>query len=181
MRGRERELQVAAECLGHAERGRGGVLLIDGEPGIGKSEVLAQVMNQAASRNFSLVGAEAGELGRQIPFAPLLTALPELVGGLTREAFRSDAPEAWIPVVDHIRILLERRAETSPMLVSLDDLQFADPATLFALRLLPRQLASYPVLWGLARCTARPGGARRAVRSPGLRWWRAGHPGPAGR
>ena len=160
MRGRECELQVAAECLGHAERGRGGVLLIDGEPGVGKSEVLAQVTNRAASRNFSLVGAEAGELGRQIPFAPLLTALPELVDGLTGEAFRSDAPpQAWIPVVDHIRILLERRAETSPVLVSLDDLQFADPVTLFALRLLPRQLASYPVLWSLVRCTARPGGA----------------------
>ena len=138
MRGRERELQVAAECLGHAERGRGAVLLIDGEPGIGKSEMLAQVMDQAASRNFARVSAEAGELGRQIPFAPLLTALPELAGGLTGEASRAGAPQAWIPVVDHIRMLLERRAEAAPVLVGLDDLQFADPATLFALRLLPR-------------------------------------------
>jgi DNA-binding CsgD family transcriptional regulator len=159
MRGRERELQVAAQCLGAAEHGRGGVLLIDGEPGIGKSEILAQVVNEAASRSFSLASAEAGELGQQIPFAPLLTALPELLGGLTSDAFRSDAPEAWMPVVDHIRTLLERRAEASPVLVSLDDLQFADPATLFALRLLPRQLASYSLVWSLARCTARPGDA----------------------
>ena len=159
MRGRERELQVAAECLGHAEHGRGAVLLIDGEPGVGKSEMLARVMDQAVSRNFSRVSAEAGELGQRIPFAPLLTALPELVGGLTGEAFRAGAPQAWIPVVDHIRTLLERRAEASPVLVGLDDLQFADPATLFALRLLPQQLASFPVVWSLARCTARPGGA----------------------
>ena len=159
MRGRERELQVAAECLGDAERGHGGVLLIDGEPGIGKSEILAQVINEAASRDFTLATAEASELGRQIPFAPLLTALPELVGGRTGDAFRSDAPEAWIPVVDHIRTLLERRAAASPVLVSLDDLQFADPATLFALRLLPPQFASYPLVWSMSRCTARPGGA----------------------
>jgi DNA-binding CsgD family transcriptional regulator len=159
MRGRERELEIAGECLGDAERGRGGVLLIDGEPGIGKSEILAQVVNQAASRNFSLAGSEAGELGRQIPFAPLFTALPELVCRLTGEALLSDAPQAWIPVADNIRTLLQRRAEASPVLVSLDDLQFADPATLFALRLLPRQLASYPLVWSLARCTARPGGA----------------------
>ena len=152
-------MQVAAECLGDAERGHGGVLLIDGEPGIGKSVVLAQVINEAVGRNYSLATAEAGELGRQIPFAPLLTALPELVGGLTGDAFRSDAPEAWIPVVDHIRTLLERRAAASPVLVSLDDLQFADPATLFALRLLARQFASYPLVWSLSRCTARPGGA----------------------
>ena len=62
MRGRERELQVAAECLGDAERGHGGVLLIDGEPGIGKSEILAQVINEAASRDFTLATAEASEL-----------------------------------------------------------------------------------------------------------------------
>ena len=97
MRGRERELQVAAECLGHAERGRGAVLLIDGEPGVGKSEVLARVINQAVSRNYSLASAEAGELGQRIPFAPLLTALPELVGGLTGDAFRADAPRPGYP------------------------------------------------------------------------------------
>ena len=62
-------------------------------------------------------------------------------------------------MVDHIRTLLERRAAASPVLVGLDDLQFADPATLFALRLLAQQLASYPLVWSLSRCTARPGGA----------------------
>src|SRR5712691_7340207 len=148
MRGRERELQIAAEFLDAAERGRGGVLLIEGEPGIGKSEILGEVINQAVKRNFSLASA--------MPFAPLLAALREPLGGPTGQAPRSGTPEAWIPVVDRIRTLLEQRARASPLLVSLDDLHFADPATLFALRMLPRQLASYPLVWCLARCTVWP-------------------------
>ncbi len=148
MRGRERELQIAAEFLDAAERGRGGVLLIEGEPGTGKSEILGEVINQAVKRNFSLASA--------MPFAPLLAALREPLGGPTGQAPRSGTPEAWIPVVDRIRTLLERRARASPLLVSLDDLHFADPATLFALRMLPRQLASYPLVWCLARCTVWP-------------------------
>jgi tetratricopeptide (TPR) repeat protein len=158
MHGRERELQIAAEFLYAAERGRGGALLIEGEPGIGKSEILGELINQAIGRNFWLARAEADELGRQMPFAPLLAALREPLGELTGEAPRPAAPEAWIPVVDHIRTLLERRATASPVLVSLDDLHFADPATLFALRVLPGQLAAYPLIWSLARCTIRPRG-----------------------
>jgi len=148
MRGRERELQIAAEFLDAAERGRGGVLLIEGEPGIGKSEILGEVINQAVKRNFSLASA--------MPFAPLLAALREPPGGPAGQAPRSGTPEAWIPVVDRIRTLLERRARASALLVSQDDLHLADPATLFALRMLPRQLASYPLVWCLARCTAWP-------------------------
>ncbi len=80
MRGRERELQIAAEFLDAAERGRGGVLLIEGEPGTGKSEILGEVINQAVKRNFSLASA--------MPFAPLLAALREPLGGPTGQAPR---------------------------------------------------------------------------------------------
>ena len=97
MRGRERELQIAAGFLDAAERGRGGVLLIEGEPGIGKSEILGEVINQAVRRNFSLASA--------MPFAPLLAALREPPGGPAGQAPRSGTPEAWIPVVDRIRVV----------------------------------------------------------------------------
>ena len=158
MRGRERELKIAAEFLRGAEQGRGGVLLIEGEPGIGKTGLLAEVVNHAAAQNFSLATAEADELGQQMPFAPLLAALREPLGGLTSDLSRSGAPGIWMPVVDQIRTILQRRAEEAPVLVSLDDLHCADHATLFALRLLPGQLASYPLAWNLARCTVQPRG-----------------------
>lgn len=153
MRGRERELGIAARFLGAAEQGKGAVLLVEGEPGIGKSGMLGEVANQAASRDFSLASAEAVELARQTPFATLLGAL----GEPTMEAPVTETPDSWAPGVDRIRSLLEMRATSGPVLVSLDDLQYADPATLFALVVLPRQLRGLPLVWSLARCTARRG------------------------
>lgn len=158
MRGREEELRIAAGILRQAQHGRGGVLLVEGEPGMGKSELLGEVVSQAAGLNFSLVRAEADELGMLMPFAPLLAALQKPLGGLAGEAARSGTPDIRMWAIDQIRTLLERRAAETPVLVSLDDLQWADEATLLALRLLPRQLASYPLVWNLARCTTQQRG-----------------------
>src|ERR1700749_4283218 len=68
MRGRGEELRIAGEVLGGAERGQGNVLLIEGDPGIGKTGLLGEVMNEAALRRFSVARAEADELGRRKPF-----------------------------------------------------------------------------------------------------------------
>jgi ATP/maltotriose-dependent transcriptional regulator MalT len=153
MRGRDEELRIASEILGHAERGQGKVLLTEGDPGVGKTGLLDEVLNEAGRRHFSLAKAEADEIGRQTPFAPLLTALQDAAGGLPGETSSFSGPESWAPVVSQLRALLERRAAASPLLVSLDDLHYADPATLYALRHLTRQLASHRLAWSLARST----------------------------
>jgi DNA-binding CsgD family transcriptional regulator len=158
MRGREWELQIAAEFLRAAEHGRGGILLIEGEQGIGRSGLLREVINQAAARNFSLATAEADVLGQQMPFAPLLAALGESLGGLAGPGSQPGTPDIWMPVVDQIRTELQRRATAAPVLVSIDDLHCADEGTLFALSLLPRQLVSYPLVWNLSRCSVQPRG-----------------------
>lgn len=156
MRGREREARIAVDLLRDVEQGRGRILLIEGEPGIGKSEVLSQVINQASSRHFSLAAADASELGHEMPFAPLLAALGEPIDALAGGAPGPGAPETWTSAVSRIRAALERRAAASPVLVSIDDVQHADQATLFALRLLPRHFAAFPVAWNLTQCTAEP-------------------------
>ena len=153
MRGRDEELRMASEILGRAERGQGGVLLIEGDPGVGKTGLLGEIINRAAKRNFSLASAEADEIGHRTPFAPLITALQDAVDGLPYETPSLGTPESWAPVVGGLRVLLERRAAATPLLVTLDDLHYADPATLYALRLLTRQLASHPLAWSLARST----------------------------
>jgi predicted ATPase len=82
MRGREHELQLAGDCLREAAQGHGRVLLIEGEPGIGRSALLAEVAALAGRRGFALATAAADELGRLMPFAPLAAALPESPGDL---------------------------------------------------------------------------------------------------
>jgi DNA-binding CsgD family transcriptional regulator len=163
MRGRDREMRFAAEMIKAAEQGRGRVLLIEGEAGIGKSEFLREVVSEATRRNFAVAEAAADELSQHMPFAPLITALRSPLGDLTGDSSRPGAPDIWMPVVYQIQQLLERRATRSPMLISLDDLQYADSATLFALRMLPRQLVSHSLAWLLARRTVQPRGPAGAL------------------
>ena len=89
MRGREHELQLAGDCLREAAQGHGQVLLIEGEPGIGKSALLAEVTALAGRRGFALATAAADELGQLMPFAPLTAALPESPGDLAGPAPRN--------------------------------------------------------------------------------------------
>ncbi len=159
MWGRDREQEIAAGFVRDGGRRGGRVLLIEGEPGIGKSGLLRAAADEAAGRGFSLVTAAADELGRAVPYAPLLSALRESLGQQPAEASYAGAAETGIWLVDKFRTLLEQRAADHPVLVSLDDLQWADRATLAALRALPGQLAAHPLVWQLARSTAAPGSA----------------------
>ena len=157
MRGRDREQEIALGFVRDGASRHGGVLLIEGEPGIGKSGLLRVAADEAARRGFSLVAAAADELGRAVPFAPLLSALHGSFGPLPAEASYADPADIGIWLVDKFRVLLEQRAGDHPVLVSLDDLHWADRATLAALRALPGQLAAYPLVWQLTRSTAAPG------------------------
>jgi DNA-binding CsgD family transcriptional regulator len=64
------------------------------------------------------------------------------------------------PSTGGLRARLEEAASAGPVLLSLDDLHWADPATLHALRSLPSLTASYPVAWILSRNTY--GGSKEA-------------------
>ena len=139
------------DLLRRAQRGVGGVVLVEGEPGIGKSMLLHEAIGEAAGQGFSLATGAADQLGRVLPFFALRSALGEPFARLTASDPNrdlSDAPGWWI---SQMRAHLEQRAAATPVLVCLDDLQWASPATLAALRTLPLQLKRHPVAWLLAR------------------------------
>src|ERR1700758_4342163 len=75
MRGREAEQQVVRDLLRRAQRGLGGVVLVEGEPGIGKSLLLREATDEAARDGLSLATGTADQLGRTIPFFALRAAL----------------------------------------------------------------------------------------------------------
>jgi DNA-binding NarL/FixJ family response regulator len=151
VRRREPEQKIVRDLLRRVQQGAGGVVLVDGEPGAGKSLLLREAVDEAAGQGFSLAAGAADQLGRALPFFALRAALGEPFARLTAndpDRDLSDAPGWWI---SQMRAHLGQRAAANPVLVCLDDLQWASPATLAALRTLPLELKRHPVAWLLAR------------------------------
>jgi ATP/maltotriose-dependent transcriptional regulator MalT len=151
IRGREPELRAVLELVRGAAKGRSGALLIEGELGAGKSLLLSYAASAAHEAGVSVASAAADELRRFMPMGAVLSALGESSAALAEEADRHGPADLPIWLIESLRTRLEKRAAVGPLLVSLDDLHWADPATLHALRTLPWQLSSYPLAWVLSR------------------------------
>jgi DNA-binding CsgD family transcriptional regulator len=136
MRGRAAEYDVVLSLLASTAEGQGKVLLVEGDPGTGKSLLLAAAAREARVRGFSPVTAVADELSQTTPLAPLLSAV--------------HATATAAPSVGTVFASLEELTAAGPVLVTLDDVQWSDRATMHAFRSLPRLLASYPLSWILA-------------------------------
>jgi DNA-binding CsgD family transcriptional regulator len=154
LRGRAQETTIILRTLRSAMRsGAGSLLLITGEPGIGKTAVVRNAVDQALRAGFATGVGKAEEIEQIAPGAPLLLALrsgPQPL--LDSEAFADLASlydrQLWL--VERISVMLEDRASHSPVLLAIDDVQWADQLTRFALRVLPGRLAASPVVWLLA-------------------------------
>ena len=164
MRGREKELDVALGMLRAAEAGRGGILLVEGEPGIGKSCFLDESAAAATARGFTLAWGQAD--ARRMPGTRVLVPTP---GELLTPAGAAGCGRPWwdAPAAGPDGGLALHTAESplrtadsplhtadSPMLIVLDDLECADRAMLWGLRGLAQQPRTRPPLWLLARSTA---------------------------
>jgi DNA-binding CsgD family transcriptional regulator/tetratricopeptide (TPR) repeat protein len=114
MHGREAERQVVRDLLQRAKRGNGGVLLVEGERGIGKSMLLRESVDAAAESGFSLAVDAADQLGQVIPFCTLRRAFGKPFAKMIADFPDSDlsaAPAWWI---NQMRVHLEQRAVPSP-------------------------------------------------------------------
>jgi DNA-binding NarL/FixJ family response regulator len=174
--GRTGELDALDQVLGELDRGRSSAVELVGEPGIGKTRLLRELARRAELRGQLVLSGSASELERDLPFSVLVDALDEYVEGLDprRLAGLSDdvrgelahvlpslaelAGERQLALQDEryrshraVRSLLERLAETSPLVLMLDDLHWADSASVELLGALLRRPPAAPVLLALAR------------------------------
>jgi DNA-binding CsgD family transcriptional regulator len=156
LRGRDNEMQVLAGHLERLRSGTGGVWLIEGGAGLGKSRLVEEASSAARLAGFAVGHAITESGGSTTQLGVLLDAL---LGGpmplLDPAALDVPRPSAeqryWL--LQDLEALLEQAALRRPVLVCLDDLQWADSGTAAALRSLPARLATVPVGWVLA---ARP-------------------------
>ena len=155
MRGRDAEWTLVDGLLRRVRVGGAGVLLVEGEAGMGKSLLLSEAALAASGQGFSLIKAEAHELERLIPLCPLLVGLSEAVSKELLADIPADSSNSQMMAIANVREQIRILAGSGPVLVTVDDVQFADPTTLLALRLLPRQLSESQVGWVLARSPER--------------------------
>ncbi|MGH9187515.1 MAG: ATP-binding protein [Acidimicrobiales bacterium] len=179
LRGREPELSLLSEVLRSAERGRWAGALVEGEPGIGKSCLVEEVSSRAGAAGMRLFTGRAEELEWTRPFGPLLSALQctrrstdprraaiaDLIvqpGGASGTV--TSDPGLQFRAIDAIVDLVETEAIETPAVLVVEDLQWADPSTLLALRALSRRLAFLPfALVATARPVPRSGMLDRLV------------------
>jgi DNA-binding CsgD family transcriptional regulator len=153
LRGREYELAELARLVAAVSDGAGGAVIVEGAAGIGKTRLLGEAAAIATAAGMQVAAGTSDELDRVTPWAPLLQALratsPVLVSESDLAPLRAMADQR-MAVLEYVRTALERASRRRPILITLDDLQWADPATLLAAATLPNQLFSYPVGWILA-------------------------------
>ncbi|WP_211245582.1 helix-turn-helix transcriptional regulator [Actinomadura oligospora] len=154
LRGREAELgELDALIASVARTGGGGMALIQGEPGIGKTTLLTEAVSRAAAAGFSVGVGKAEELHHMVPLSSLAASLlqgdrPLLSGDAFTDLARNHDQRIWL--VERLAEMIETRAGDTPVLIGLDDVQWADPLSRFALQQLPARLRTSPVLWTLA-------------------------------
>jgi DNA-binding CsgD family transcriptional regulator len=153
IRGRDEQLQMITGFLERVRAGAGGVAIIAGAAGLGKTRLLAAARATARTLCFR-TGLGAAEPGHSsVELAVLMEALfggAESLVERTALGSRDRSREEPFWLLQDLQTLLERAALRQPLLVCLDDVQWADPGCGFALRMLTQWLASLPVAWLIA-------------------------------
>ncbi|HXR97938.1 MAG TPA: protein kinase [Terriglobales bacterium] len=173
--GREAELAQLTKQLAEALAGRGSMVLIGGEPGIGKSHLTAALVDEARRRGAAAVTGHCHEMEGSAAYAPFVEMLEYTARVAPRDTFRrslgEDAPEVArlmpelrrifpdipaameLPAEQQRRFLfngyrnfVERNAQLTPAVLLFEDLHWADEPTLLLLQHLVQPVAGMPIL-----------------------------------
>ena len=161
-------------ALDDALEGRGGLVMLAGEPGIGKTRLTEELMVIAKDRGALVAWGACYEGGSVPPYWPwtqairslltqpseaILTALDAraaVIGEIVPEirdmlpdvepALEVDPGQARFRLFDSVTSFLSETAASQPLVIALDDLHWADQSTLDLLEFVARDISSNPML-----------------------------------
>ena len=173
--GRVEELDLLDRMLTEIARGGAATVELRGEPGIGKTRLLEELADRADARGWLVLAGSASELERDLPFSVFVDAMDEYLRSLapgdladladdvrgelaqvvpSMSAFAGVGAVAVQPERYRahwaVRALLEHLARERPLVVELDDLHWADSATIELLGALLRRPPAASVLIAIA-------------------------------
>ena len=178
--GREKELRLFSRCLDDAATGRGGALLITGEPGVGKTSLLESLRTLAEARCFRTIDVQYAAGGEQTDGAPwrtimghLETNTADLLTELEADQRSTSIEAVQLPVggkycngsnpsqkrnngsgpLHEIAESLTRASSRQPLLVTLDALKNIDGSCVELLNYFSLTLVTASVLVAAARRT----------------------------
>jgi ATP/maltotriose-dependent transcriptional regulator MalT len=183
--GRAAERHALERVLAAVEQGASAVVVVTGEPGIGKTRLLDELAGQADARKHLVLLGKASEFERDLPLGAFVDALDAYVASLPPQELRAlgeDRLAELIAVMPGLRpvtagagstlheerfrllramqALLEHLAARQPLVLALDDVHWADSASLELIQYLLRHRPRARVLLALA---LRPGQAPRSL------------------
>ena len=153
--GRDHELADLGSALEEAASGRGSLMLVTGEPGIGKTRLLSEVAQAAAERGGRVATGRCWEEGGAPPYWPWVQIVRALGGDLEELAVSAGtraAPTVVVPegerlaLFDAVGSFLRVAASERLLLIVLDDLHAGDEPSLLLLRFLGDALTDARVL-----------------------------------
>ncbi|MFD9903534.1 AAA family ATPase [Streptomyces sp. NPDC059063] len=153
LRGREAELAFMEERLDALAQGEGGVALVEGPAGSGKSRFLAEASASARRRGTRVFQGGADPEEQFVPLAPLLDGLlsgEEPLPDAARLRDLATVPGQRFWLLQELGDRLQEAARGRPLLIVLDDLQWCDELTLLTFHTVAARLAAHPILWLVA-------------------------------
>src|SRR5580698_6425600 len=154
LRGRSEPMASALSALRSAsQHGTSSSVVISGPPGIGKTALLAEICEHATRMKIQVGRSKCEPIEQVWPGAPVIATVRSGPDPLTTaEQYERIAGVISEPLLlaDRIACRLEDLAAVHPLLVAIDDLQWADRVSRFLLRSLLSRLAGLPMVWMFA-------------------------------